>query len=148
MVSSQPFGLEHGSEIDMSHCDPIADMLTRIRNGIRVEHPEVMVPASHVCEGIARVLCEQGYINGYDRISQGAYDMLRIQLKYGPLGEKIIKTIVRSSKPSCRVYCKTKELPRIMGGLGIAIVSTNQGVVTDQQCRERNIGGEVLCTVC
>ena len=131
----------------MSHCDPISDMLTRIRNAVRVEHPTVNVRASRVCESIAKVLQEQGYIVGYDRISAGSYDELVVHLKYGPLGEKVIKTINRSSKPSCRVYCNTDDLPKVLGGLGVAIVSTNQGVLTDQQCRERKIGGELLCTV-
>lgn len=131
----------------MSHCDPIADMLTRIRNAVNVEHPTVNVRASRVCQGIAQVLQEQGYITGYDRISAGSHDILRIHLKYGPLGEKIIRNIDRFSKTSCRAYCKVKDLPQVMGGLGIAVVSTNQGVLTDKQCRERNIGGEFLCIV-
>ncbi len=131
----------------MSHCDPVADMLTRIRNAVAVEHPTVNVRASRVCEGIANVLQEQGYVNGYDRIATDNHDILRIQLKYGPLGEKVIRSIERRSKTSCRVYNKVKELPKVMGGLGIAVVSTNEGVLTDQQCRTRNIGGEVLCLV-
>ena len=131
----------------MSHCDPVADMLTRVRNAVRVEHPTVNIRASRVCEGIAKVLQEQGYVKGYDRIAAENHDILRIQLKYGPLGEKVIRNIDRRSKTSCRVYCKVQELPTVMGGLGIAIVSTNEGVITDQQCRERNIGGEVLCMV-
>jgi len=131
----------------MSHCDPIADMLTRIRNATRVEHPTVNIRANHVCEGITRVLKEQGYIIDYDRISTGNYDMLRIHLKYGPLGEKVISEIQRVSKTSCRRYRKVKDLPKVMGGLGIAIVSTNQGVMTDRQCREKNVGGEMLCIV-
>ena len=131
----------------MSHCDPVADMLTRIRNAVAVEHPTVNVRASRVCEGIAKVLQEQGYVSGYDRITAGNHDILRIQLKYGPLGEKVIRSIERRSKTSCRVYNKVKELPKVMGGLGIAVVSTNEGVLTDQQCRARNIGGEVLCLV-
>ena len=132
----------------MSHCDPIADMLTRIRNAVSVEHPTVNVKASRVCEGIAKVLKEQGYIADFDRISHGSYDILRVHLKYGPLGEKVIRDIKRSSKPSCRRYFKVDELPRIMGGLGIAVVSTNKGVMTDQQCRDLKVGGELLCTVC
>jgi len=131
----------------MSHCDPVADMLTRIRNAVAVEHSTVNVRASRVCEGIAKVLQEQGYVNGYDRIAADNHDILRIQLKYGPLGEKVIRSIARRSKTSCRVYNKVKELPKVMGGLGIAVVSTNEGVLTDQQCRARNIGGEILCLV-
>jgi len=133
----------------MSHADPIADMLTRIRNAVRIERPEVTIRASQVCEGIAKVLVEQGYICGYDRIATDTkQDILRIELKYGPQGEKIIREIARRSKPSCRVYRGVKDLPRVMGGLGIVVVSTSQGVLSDQQCREKNIGGELLCTVC
>jgi len=123
-------------------------MLTRIRNAARIEHQEVQVKASRVCEGIARVLREQGYIEDYDRIeSKSGQDNLRIKLKYGLLGEKIISNIKRCSKPSCRVYCGVEDLPKILGGLGIAIVSTNEGVLSDRQCREKKIGGELLCTV-
>jgi len=132
----------------MSHCDPIADMLTRIRNAAQIKHEEVQVKASRVCEGIAKVLREQGYIEDYDRIeSKSGQDNLRIKLKYGLLGEKIISDIKRCSKPSCRVYCGVEDLPKILGGLGIAVVSTNEGVLSDQQCREKKIGGELLCTV-
>jgi len=132
----------------MSHADPIADMLTRIRNAVRIEHPTVNVMASRVCEGIAGVLRQQGYITDYDRISHGKYDVLRIHLKYGQRGEKVIRNIDRCSKPSHRRYCKVNDLPTVEGGLGIAVVSTNQGVLTGQQCKRRNIGGELLCTVC
>ena len=133
----------------MSHCDPIADMLTRIRNAIQVEHPEVKVKATCVCEGVAMVLRHEGYIESYDRIeTANKQDILRIKLKYGRLGEKVLSRIERRSKPSCRVYCSVSELPKVMGGLGIAILSTNQGVLSDQQCREKNVGGELLCTVC
>ncbi|MBI9015670.1 MAG: 30S ribosomal protein S8 [Phycisphaerae bacterium] len=133
----------------MSHCDPIADMLTRIRNAVSIENAEVLVKASRVCEGLAKVLKEQGYIQGYDRIeTTDKQGLLRIELKYGPLGEKVINEIKRCSKPSCRVYCDVSELPKVLGGLGIAILSTNKGVISDQQCRQLNVGGELLCTVC
>ncbi|MBN1437564.1 MAG: 30S ribosomal protein S8 [Sedimentisphaerales bacterium] len=133
----------------MSHADPIADMLTRIRNGVRVEREEVRVKASCICEGIAKVMTQQGYINGYDRIETASkQDMLRVQLKYGPLGEKIIREIKRCSKPSRRLYCSVDDIPNVMGGLGIAIISTSQGVLSDAECRERKIGGELLCTIC
>jgi len=132
----------------MSHSDPISDMLTRIRNGIQAGHTEVTVKASKICEGIARVLLEQGYIEDYDRVeTDKKQDILRIKLKYGPLGEKIIRKITRSSKPSRRVYRGIDDLPQIIAGMGIAIVSTNQGVLSDQQCRQRHIGGELLCLV-
>ena len=133
----------------MSHADPISDMLTRVRNASNVGHEEVRIKASGVCEGIARVLQEQGYINGYDRIeTANKQGELRLQLKYGPLDEKLIRTIQRTSKPSCRVYRSVKDLPKVMGGMGISIISTSKGVLSDQQCREQNIGGELLCTVC
>lgn len=133
----------------MSHSDPIADMLTRIRNATRVEREQVCVKASSACEGIAKVLLEQGYISGYDRIETACkQDLIRIELKYGPLGEKVIRSISRQSKPSCRVYSSAKDLPKVMGGLGITIVSTSQGMMADNQCRQKNIGGELLCTVC
>ena len=132
----------------MSHADPISDMLTRIRNGIRIERDEVNIGASSICEGIAKVLTDQGYVRGYDRIDTAdKQGVLRVQLKYGPLGEQVIREIKRNSKPSCRVYKSVKELPRILGGLGVAIVSTSKGVLTDQQCRDKNVGGELLCTV-
>ena len=131
------------------HADPIADMLTRIRNAVRMEKPEVNVKASKVCEGVARVLHEQGYIDDYDRISTACgQDLIRIILRYGQLGEKVIHEIKRSSKPACRLYCPVKDLPRVMGGLGICVVSTNKGVLSDQQCRQQNVGGELLCIVC
>jgi len=132
----------------MSHADPISDMLTRIRNGIRIERDEVNIRASSICEGIAKVLTDQGYVRGYDRIDTAdKQGVLRVQLKYGPLGEQVIREIKRNSKPSCRVYKSVKDLPRILGGLGVAIVSTSKGVLTDQQCRDKNVGGELLCTV-
>ena len=132
----------------MSHADPIADMLTRIRNAIRVERKDVNIQASRVCEGIAKVMVEQGYILGYDRIETGCkQDVLRIELKYGPLGEQVIREIRRCSKPSCRVHCSVSDIPKVMGGLGIAVLSTSKGVMDDQKCRELNVGGELLCVV-
>ena len=130
------------------HADPIADMLTRIRNAVRVEMPEVNVKASKVCQGIAQVLLNQGYIQEFDRIpTASGQDILRIKLKYGSLGEKVIREIKRTSKPARRLYCPVKELPKVMGGLGITIVSTNKGVLSDKQCRQQNVGGELLCSV-
>ena len=130
------------------HADPIADMLTRIRNAVHMDKPDVNVRASKVCEGVARVLREQGYIEDYDRIATDCgQDILRIKLRYGSLGEKVIHEIKRSSKPARRVYCSAQDLPRVMGGLGIAVVSTNKGVLSDQQCRQQKVGGELLCTV-
>lgn len=131
------------------HADPIADMLTRIRNGVRVQKDQVNIKASGVCEGIAKVLCEQGFIEDYDRIATASkQDLIRITLKYGTLGEQVIREIKRCSKPSRRVYCSVNDLPKVMGGMGIAIVSTSKGVLSSQQCEKENIGGELICTVC
>jgi small subunit ribosomal protein S8 len=127
--------------------DPIADMLTRIRNAVRTGSREVKVPASGVKAGIADVLKQEGYILGYDKIDDGKQGILRIQLKYGPLGEKLITTLKRESKPGCRVYRGSENLPKVLSGLGIAIVSTSRGVLSDRQCREQKVGGELLCTV-
>jgi small subunit ribosomal protein S8 len=127
--------------------DPIADMLTRIRNAVRVRNRQVKIPASKVKVGIAKVLLEEGYIRGFDVIEDTRQGFLRIDLKYGPLGEDLIHRIERTSKPGRRVYMSCKGLPFVQDGLGIAVVSTSQGVLSDRQCRERNIGGEVLCSV-
>lgn len=131
----------------MSHADPIADMLTRIRNAVRVRMDEVIIRSSRVCVGIAKVLHEQGYISDYDSIATTHQDNLRIKLKYSPLGEPVIHEIKRESKPSCRVYCAVSDVPKVLNGLGVSIVSTSAGVLSDQQCRELNIGGELLCSV-
>lgn len=127
--------------------DPIADMLTRIRNGVRVRKRVVEVPASKVKAGIANVLRDEGYIRGYDKIDDTKQGVLRIELKYGPLGEDLIHVIKRESRPGCRVYRSASELPRVRDGLGIAIVSTSSGVLSDRQCREQKVGGELLCSV-
>jgi small subunit ribosomal protein S8 len=131
----------------MSHADPIADMLTRVRNAARVQKEHVVVRSSGVCVGIAKVLHEQGYIADYDRIETTHQEDLRITLKYGSLGEAVIHEIKRISKPSCRVYCSVKDVPEVLAGLGVSIVSTSQGVLAGLECQTRNIGGEVLCTV-
>jgi len=132
----------------MSLSDPIADMLTRIRNGTRVRREVVNVRASRICEGVAKVLKEEGYIEDYARVEDGKQGLLRIYLRYGPNGEDIITELKRVSKPGCRVYCSVDEVPRPLNGLGVSIVSTSKGVMSDRQCREANAGGEVLCTVC
>ncbi len=128
--------------------DPIADMLTRIRNAVRIKRREVKVPSSKLKVGIARVLKAEGYILDYDVIEDNRQGILRLTLKYGPRGEQIINQIDRQSKPGCKRYSGAKELPRVMDGLGIAVVSTSAGVLSDRECREKNIGGELLCTVC
>jgi small subunit ribosomal protein S8 len=127
--------------------DPIADMLTRIRNGLRCRRRHVMIPSSKMKIGVARVLKEEGYINDFDVIEDKRQGMLRVHLKYGPRGEEVLRVIRRESKPSCRVYRGVDELPKVMDGLGICVVSTPQGVLSDRQCREKKVGGELICTV-
>ena len=127
--------------------DTVADMLTRIRNAVRVQHKQVNVPSSRLKIGIAQVLEEEGYIAGYSSIDDGKQGILRIDLKYGARGEDVIRKIDRVSMPGRRVYRKVEDLPRVLDGLGIAIMSTNKGVLSDRACREKKVGGEVLCTV-
>jgi small subunit ribosomal protein S8 len=131
----------------MSLSDPIADMLTRIRNAVRINRSQVNVRASKICEGIASVLKKEGYIEDFDRIDDGKQGILRITLKYDPEGRSIINDISRTSKPGCRIYSPVDKLPRVLAGMGIAIVSTSKGVMSDRSCREVNVGGEILCTV-
>ena len=127
--------------------DPIADMLTRVRNAVRVRRRQVLIPSSKFKVGIARVLLEEGYINGYDVVEDNKQNMLRIDLKYGVRGEDVIHEIKRESKAGCRVYRGFQELPKVLDGLGICIVSTPKGVLSDRQCREHKVGGELVCTV-
>jgi len=131
----------------MSLSDPIADMLTRIRNAVRVNKSKVNVKASKVCEGVVRVLKDEGYIVDYDRIDDGRQGILRVHLKYSDEGEPIIHEITRQSKPGRRVYHSVDKLPRVLDGLGIAIVSTSKGVMSDRNCRRQKVGGELICTV-
>ena len=132
----------------MTMSDPIADMLTRIRNANTAKHDTVDVPASKMKLAIAQILLEEGYIQKYDVIEDGNFKTIHITLKYGAdKNEKIISGIKRISKPGLRVYAGKEELPRVLGGLGIAIISTNQGVVTDKKARELQVGGEVLAFV-
>ena len=131
----------------MSLSDPIADMLTRIRNAARINKEQVVIKASKICEGIAGVLKEEGYINDYDRIDDGKQGILRITLKYDQDGRSIINEIQRTSKPGCRIYSAVDDLPHVLAGMGIAIVSTSKGVMSDKNCRQANVGGEILCTV-
>jgi len=131
----------------MSLCDPIADMLTRIRNAGRINKNEVAIKASNICEGIAAVLKKEGYIEDYDRINDGKQGILRVILKYDRDGEPIISQITRTSKLGRRIYSSVDDLPHVMGGMGIAIVSTSKGIISDRICRQINVGGEILCTV-
>ncbi|MEZ3426460.1 MAG: 30S ribosomal protein S8 [Lachnospiraceae bacterium] len=132
----------------MTMSDPIADMLTRIRNANTAKHDTVDVPASKMKLAIAQILLEEGYIKKYDVIDDGAFKTIRITIKYGvDKNDRIISGIKRISKPGLRVYAGKDELPKVLGGLGIAIISTNQGVVTDKKARELQVGGEVLAFV-
>ena len=132
----------------MTMSDPIADMLTRIRNANTAKHDTVDVPSSKMKLAIADILLEEGYIKKYDLIDEGSFKTIRISLKYGvDRNDKIISGLKRISKPGLRVYAGKEDLPRVLGGLGIAIISTNQGVVTDKKARELQVGGEVLAYV-
>jgi small subunit ribosomal protein S8 len=131
----------------MTWSDPIADMLTRIRNAVRINKEQVNVKASKICEGIATVLRKEGYIKDFDRIEDGKQGILRIMLKYDDEGQPIINEIKRTSKPGCRIYSPVDKLPRVLAGMGITIVSTSKGVMSDRDCRQANVGGEILCTV-
>ncbi|MEX0742634.1 MAG: 30S ribosomal protein S8 [Phycisphaeraceae bacterium] len=131
----------------MALSDPIADMLTRIRNSVRNKAQHVTVRKSKVCVGIAQVLQAEGYIKGFDEIDDGKQGLIRVELKYGPRGEHVIHHINRVSKPSLRVYRGVEDIPRVLDGLGIAIVSTSRGIVSDRRARDERIGGELLCTV-
>ena len=127
----------------MGMTDPIADLLTRIRNGNIASKPYIDAPLSKIKAEIARILKAEGYIDGYTTSERS----LRIYLKYTDEGEGIITEIKRISKPGCRVYCSKEKLPKVLNGLGIAIISTSKGMLTDRDARQTNVGGEVLCTV-
>lgn len=127
--------------------DPIADLLTRIRNAVAMHKERVVLPCSKMKTGVVEVLKEEGYVNGYDVIEDTKQGLLRIELKYGQRGEDVIHEIKRVSKPGCRVYRSVEQLPRVLNGLGIVIVSTPMGILSDRRCREKRVGGEVLCTV-
>jgi small subunit ribosomal protein S8 len=132
----------------MTMSDPIADMLTRIRNANTAKHDTVDVPSSKMKLAIANILVDEGYIAKYDLVDEGNFKTIRITLKYGKdKNEKIISGLKKISKPGLRVYASAEELPRVLGGLGIAIVSTNLGVMTDKEARAKNVGGEVLAFV-
>ena len=128
--------------------DPIADMLTRIRNANTVKHDTVDVPSSKMKLAIAKILLDEGYIKSYELVENGKFNDIRITLKYGASkNEKIISGLQRISKPGLRVYANKEELPKVLGGLGVAIISTNKGVITDKEARKLGVGGEVLCFV-
>jgi small subunit ribosomal protein S8 len=128
--------------------DPIADMLTRIRNALASKHQRVDIPASKIKTAIARILKEEGYISNFKVIGEdAAHKLLRVYLKYGPQGEDVIIRLERVSKPGRRTYVGAQEIPRVLGGLGVSVLSTSQGVMTGREARRRNIGGELLCSV-
>ena len=132
----------------MTMSDPIADMLTRIRNANTAKHDTVDVPASKMKHAIANILLDEGYIAKYDLVEDGHFQTIHITLKYGAdKNEKVITGLKRISKPGLRVYANTEDIPRVLGGLGTAIISTNKGVVTDKEARKLGVGGEVLCFV-
>ena len=131
----------------MQITDPIADMLTRIRNANNAKHDTVDVPASNMKKSIAQILLDEGYIKNFQLIDDGTQGVIRISLKYGAGKEKVISGLRRVSKPGLRVYAGADELPKVLKGLGIAIVSTSKGVMTDKKARENHIGGEVLAFV-
>lgn len=127
--------------------DPIADMLTRIRNSNDARHDSVDIPASNVKKEIAQILLDEGFIKGFDYIEDNKQGIIRIDLKYGQSKEKVISGIKRISKPGLRVQVKSDDVPRVLGGLGMAIISTSSGMMTDKDARKNAIGGEVLCYV-
>jgi small subunit ribosomal protein S8 len=131
----------------MNNQDPIADMLTRIRNANRVGRRMVLIPKSKICTGIAQALKEEGYIEDFDVIDDPIQGQIRVKLKYSMSGDKVIHEISRASKPGRRLYSKVESLPQILNGMGISIVSTSKGVMSDRKAREKNVGGELLCVV-
>ncbi len=131
----------------MAMTDPIADMLTRIRNANMVQKETVDLPASRIKEEIATVLRNEGFIKDYQRIAEGPQGVLRLYLKYGKDGQKVISGLKRISKPGLRVYAKKDEIPKVLGGLGVAIISTSKGIMADKTARSTGIGGEVICYI-
>ena len=127
--------------------DPIADMLTRIRNAVSAKHNDVEIPSSKAKKAIAQILVEEGYVASFTEVEKDIQNSLVLTLKYGENGEKVISGLKRISKPGLRVYAKAQELPKVLNGLGIAIVSTSKGIMTDKHARENNLGGEVLAYV-
>ena len=131
----------------MAMTDPIADMLTRIRNANTAGHASVNVPASKMKKSIAEILLNEGFISGYEVISDTAQGTIKVDLKYGPNKEKTLYGLQKISKPGLRVYAKAENVPKVLGGFGIAILSTSKGVITDKEARKLGVGGEVICYV-
>lgn len=131
----------------MSMTDSIADLLTRIRNANRATHEKVDVPFSRIKQEIVRLIKDEGFIKNYRFIEDRRQGMIRVFMKYGPNRERVIKDVKRISKPGCRVYTSADSVPRVLGGLGVAILSTSRGVMTDRQARRDRVGGEVICYI-
>lgn len=127
--------------------DPIADMLTRIRNANAAFHDKVEIPASKIKQAIAHILKEEGFVKDFEMVEDDKQGVLRVSLKYGPNREKVITGIKRISKPGLRVYAKSDQIPRVLGGLGIAVISTSKGIMTDKTARKEGLGGEVIAYV-
>jgi small subunit ribosomal protein S8 len=131
----------------MSITDPIADMLTSVRNAIQAGHAEVDVPYSKIKEGIAEVMVKEGFVRMHKKLEEGVHSKLRLYVKYGPEGQQIVHEIKRSSRPGRRSYLGYAAIPRVREGMGVCIVSTSKGIMSDRACREQKLGGEVLCTI-
>lgn len=131
----------------MSMTDPIADLLTRIRNARMAKHEEMMIPTSRMKVEIVKILREEGYIDGFDVDEDGAKGQIHVRLKYGKTGESAITGLQRVSTPGRRVYCRKDEIPKVLGGLGITILSTSKGIMTGAACRKLGVGGEVICNI-
>lgn len=127
--------------------DPIADMLSRIRNANNARHKSVDIPCSNIKKEIAQILLDEGYIKGFDVVEDDKQGMIKVDLKYSEDGEKVISGLKRISKPGLRVYVKCEDVPKVLGGLGIAIISTSKGIITDKKARQEKVGGEVICYV-
>ena len=127
--------------------DPIADMLSRIRNANNARHKSVDIPCSNIKKEIAQILLDEGYINGFDVVEDDKQGIIKVDLKYSEDGEKVISGLKRISKPGLRVYVKCEDVPKVLGGLGIAIISTSKGIITDKMARQNKVGGEVICYV-
>ena len=131
----------------MQITDPIADMLTRIRNANSVGHESVEIPASKMKKAIAQILLDEGYIENFEVIDDGVQGTIKVTLKYGANKERVISGIKKISKPGLKVYAKASDVPRVLGGLGIAVISTSSGIISDKKARELGVGGEVICYV-
>lgn len=127
--------------------DPIADLLTRIRNANVVRHEIVEIPSSNIKKAIANIMLQEGYIKNIEEYNDGAVPMLRLALKYGSNKERVITGLRRISKPGLRVYCRKEEIPNVLNGLGVAVISTSKGIVTDREARKLGLGGEVICYI-